>query len=616
MRSIAPLVLLLVLCGCERRLLPNPVLGGGGGGGGAGGSGGGGISFGPDGGGGPGGGFQFCGAPEEQGVTEEGPTPGAITGGTMAALRAGGFVIADPDRSVVWLVSADFQTIRSVALLAGDEPGRVVEGADGVVYVSLRRSAQLAEITFATATLRRLPTCALPRGLAYRAADSRLIVACLGGSLESIDPVSGQRTPVPTSRALNDLRDVVVDGARLVVTQLRSGAAFEIAPDGLVTPIFVEPTPGFEGRVAWRALSRPGGGAAIVRQQHRTTTLPDASNCSAYGGFAVSESRQSGGGTGSTALRNVVQSELLTVWGASAIKTPLSDSFRPVVLPVDVALSPSARVAIVSAGTGSVTLLEPGVRRDVEVIPPGVDNQITSVVFAGESAIVFSRQPALLLEVRPDGSFLTRATLGGGSSISTGHELFHRATRANVACASCHPEAGEDGHVWPFFEGSRRTPSLRGGLGGTAPFHWAGDMATMETLMGSVMSVRMSGPRLTRDGVQSVEDWLHLQAALPAPELDAMAKARGEVVFASAGCRGCHVGVQGTNNATVDVGTGLPLQVPRLVEFAWRAPWFHDGRMAVLEDRFAPWAGGDQHGDISTLNAAQRADLLVYLQSR
>lgn len=638
MRALLAVSCVVVLAGCEG-LLPDPSrpVGGGGGtqqgpfgpGGGIGGGGGctavgggcgapgggiGGGFAGPFGGGG-GSGSNFCGATPEQGASEAGPTPAAISGGTMAALRGGGFVIGDPDRSLLWLVSADFQTISSVPLQQGDEPGRVVEGPDGKVYVALRRTAQLAELDVVTKALRRLDTCALPRGLAWRASDARLIVACLGGGLEAIDPITSLRSSVLTTTALSDLRDVVVDGARLLVTQLRSGAVWAIAPDGAVTAISSTPVDGYEPRVAWRALPKPGGGAAIVRQQHRTSTLPDTSNCSAYGGFAT-DGRSSGGGAGSFGLRNVVQAEVLTITGAVTLRTPLSESFTSVVLPVDVAVSAGGRIAIASAGTGIITLLEPGTRRDVAVVQHGADTQLTSVVFVGEAAFTFSRQPAALYEVRPDGSFQTRALLGGENSISTGHELFHRGTRANVACASCHPEAGEDGHVWNFLEGARRTPSLRGGLGGTAPFHWVGDMANMNQLMSDVMAVRMRGPLASLEGVQSVEDWLHLQPALPPPALDQDAKVRGEAVFVAAGCRGCHVGPQGTNNATVDVGTGTAFQVPRLTEFAWRAPWFHDGRMQTLQDRFSPSAGGQMHGDVEVLTTAQRDDLLVYLQSR
>lgn len=451
---------------------------------------------------GPGGSGGTCSTPLESDVSEEGPTPAAITGGTLAALRGGGFVIGDPDRALVWLVSADSKQIRSVPLSAGDEPGRVIEGADGLAYVSLRRAGQLAEVDFAAGTMRRLDTCDLPRGLAWRAQDARLIVACLGGSIESIDPLTAMRTPLVTSRPLDDLRDVVVDGDRLLVTQFRSAAVLSIAADGAVTQLTTEPVYEATPHVAWRAVPRPGG-AVIVRQQHRTRTLAAESPCGYYGSG-------SGGGPG---LRGIVDGELLTVSGTTAVRTSLSTAFALVVLPVDVAISAAGRIAVISAGTGGLTVLRPGSSINLTGMPRGVDTQLTSVVFVAETAIAFAREPATLL-------------------------------------------------------------------------------------------------------VQSVEDWLQLQPALPPPPLDQDAKVRGEAAFVAAGCRGCHSGAQGTNNWNGRPVPTFTVVVPRLTEFAWRNPWFHDGRMQTLQDRFAPSAGGQMHGEVEAVSVAQRADLLVYLQSR
>ena len=71
-----------------------------------------------------------------------------------------------------------------------------------------------------------------------------------------------------------------------------------------------------------------------------------------------------------------------------------------------------------------------------------------------------------------------RVDLGGDSVYDTGHELFHRDAGAGIACASCHAEGGDDGHVWQFSDiGPRRTQSVNVGLEGTAPFHWSGDQA-------------------------------------------------------------------------------------------------------------------------------------------
>jgi hypothetical protein len=72
-----------------------------------------------------------------------------------------------------------------------------------------------------------------------------------------------------------------------------------------------------------------------------------------------------------------------------------------------------------------------------------------------------------------------------------------------------------------------------------------------------------------------------------------------------------------TNNSTVDVGTGRPLQVPSLRGVQWRAPFMHDGCAATLADRFGntTCGGGDKHGVTSTLKPADVADLTAYLQS-
>jgi hypothetical protein len=66
----------------------------------------------------------------------------------------------------------------------------------------------------------------------------------------------------------------------------------------------------------------------------------------------------------------------------------------------------------------------------------------------------------------------------------------------------------------------------------------------------------------------------------------------------------------------MDVGTGLPLQVPSLRGVSWRAPFMHDGCANTLADRFdAKCGGGDKHGVTSNLMPAQLADLTTYLSS-
>jgi cytochrome c peroxidase len=81
------------------------------------------------------------------------------------------------------------------------------------------------------------------------------------------------------------------------------------------------------------------------------------------------------------------------------------------------------------------------------------------------------------------------------------------------------------------------------------------------------------------------------------------------------GCATCHSGARFTNNATVDVGTGGPLQVPSLVGVSFRTPLMHNGCAATLANRFDRDCGGsdDRHGVISHLGPAERSDLTAYL---
>ena len=91
-------------------------------------------------------------------------------------------------------------------------------------------------------------------------------------------------------------------------------------------------------------------------------------------------------------------------------------------------------------------------------------------------------------------------SLATDSRTDTGHLIFHANAGGGLACASCHPEGGEDGRVWNFAcPGARRTQSIRGGISGTAPFHWDGGETDFSRLMDDVFSSRMAGPMLSSD---------------------------------------------------------------------------------------------------------------------
>jgi len=237
--------------------------------------------------------------------------------------------------------------------------------------------------------------------------------------------------------------------------------------------------------------------------------------------------------------------------------------------------------------------------------------------------IVQTREPArlLVLPTRADLPVgdLRQIELGGESMRDSGHEIFHRDAGGGIACASCHAEGGEDGHVWHFTRlGARRTQALHIGLEGTAPFHWGGDESDLDNLMTDVFVGRMGGVHQSAGRISALSRWLFaLQPPAAPASADEAAVERGRELFMSAavGCNECHSGAKLTNNRNLDVGTGEALQVPSLRGIAYRAPFMHDGCALTLKDRFSVGCGGASHGRTSQLSSESVDDLVAFLQT-
>jgi hypothetical protein len=253
---------------------------------------------------------------------------------------------------------------------------------------------------------------------------------------------------------------------------------------------------------------------------------------------------------------------------------------------------------------------------------------------AGE-LLVQSREPAKLWVVPAQGGAPVSISLSTTSRDDTGHDIFHADASGFLACASCHPEGGEDGNVWALDGAPRRTPSLRGTIAGTAPYHWPGDQMTFAALAREVYTNRMGGPPLGARQVSALQGWVESIPAPPAPSwVRPRAAKRGRALFeGAAGCTNCHSGAKFTNNATADVGTGgkpIPIpfggatasqaaditafQVPPLVGVGWRTPLLHDGCAHTMADRFGT-CSTPGHGSIGQLSARNITDLTAYLES-
>ena len=559
--------------------------------------------------------------PPPEPVSASRPPP-PISGGTLLVTKDNSTIVAaDPDRDRVLIADVDSRSLSGeIQFDVGDEPGRVVEGAPGRVYVALRRAGEVVAIDLAQKKIvSQTAVCPAPRGMAFT--NGQLHVACAGGELVTFDAATNAR--VRTLKPGDDLRDIVVQGTDLLVSQFRTAKILRIDANGAIKEIqsMIAGSPfsfGMEAAVAWRMVQLPTeGGVGIAHQSASINPIMDDQE----GGY---------GEPGPCGDEGVVKSFVSFGNGAFGVPMKTGTTIRRSALPVDIAFSKDGtRFAVVSAGSNTV------IERDAiaykatadsgECRPDDDDNdedlqhgQPIAVAFADSTRIVQTREPARLIV--GDSEIIE---LGGESMLDTGHALFHKAAnaRTSMACASCHPEGHEDGRVWQFAStGGRRTQSIAGGILSTAPFHWNGDMSGFDTLMSDVFSRRMAGPELAPVEKLATARWIDtIPQVAVSPVEDTDAVTRGKTIFedAAVGCAGCHSGARMTNNQSMDVGTFGVMQVPSLQGLVTRAPYMHDGCAATLEDRFTNTfcGGGDQHGRTSHLSSTQIADLVTYLKT-
>jgi mono/diheme cytochrome c family protein len=595
-------------------------------------------------------------------------SPPPISGGTLAVDKGGTVaVVADSDRDVVYIVDVTEGGVRKVKLASGSEPGRVALDGNKTAHVALRGSGKLAHIDLASATATETDVCAHPRGVVVAAAQGRVIVSCLDGQLVQLDLTTHEE--LARAKDLpSDLRDVIVGESGVeAVSRFRSAELVRLDADQKVKasaqprkgqrigdpqpPTFADggvatmpQQPGLltlSPALAWRALRAANGNVWMMHQQSQDEQVVIST----------------GGGYGSGGCSTITGGKVTELDAQG--QTVRSMGMPLLGLSVDAALSPNGKWLAIAApgaylrssGTLQVfatTSMHAGENAGDCQVPThsgGDENQTTGVAFDDNNVLYsYSREPAELqifsepqidtsgsgtvgrFPISPFGGSagqrLTRKAsiaLDLSSMRDTGHDLFHADVGQGIACASCHGEALDDAHVWNFeMIGPRRTQNMRGGLLATAPFHWDGDMMSINHLVDEVMTRRMGGFQVMKPFADALGGWIDRQPALTVPAVDAEAVARGKTLFAAAGtqCSTCHSGKNFTNNESKDVGTGGVFQVPGLLGLSLRAPYMHNGCAATLEGRFvASCGGGDKHGVTSNLSASQIADLVAYLKT-
>lgn len=572
-------------------------------------------------------------APDDTPVVRAEVPPPPISGGTLLVTGDGEWIVAsDPDRATVFVVDLHAEVLtRAIEVQEGDEPGRLVEDADGRVHVAMRRSGDVVTIDPATGeTVARRFACANPRGIAYDELVDALWVACAEGALVQL-PSEGSEDAIvwPTDV---DVRDVIVptdEEAPLVVTRFREADILHVGAAGTVlereSPFVMRVTDPGEGLVsamkpvvAWRTRPHPDGGWIMVHQLATSDALDiapeDDGSEPPYGGDDPGGCNDNTG----VAVTLFHGDQTMTTYGR----------IRDAVLPVDLAVDSEGVIAIAIAGApegaAAVRLVKTAALRHgfggscddpTSVDIPG---QPVAVEFTPDRRLVVqSREPASVFVFDPGAENMRTIALSARSVRDTGHELFHLDAGQGVSCATCHPEGGDDGFTWNFSPiGPRRTQPLQVGLRGTEPFHWEGDQADLRSLLAEVHQRRMGGRPQSEERLAAFESWLHtLQPPAASRSATDDAVQRGRAAFEALGCASCHTGSMLTNATSVAMpgNADLMVQVPTLRAVALRPPYMHDGRADTLRDAVLDMLRFSTLGSNAT--QAQIDDVVAYLQS-
>jgi len=215
-------------------------------------------------------------------------------------------------------------------------------------------------------------------------------------------------------------------------------------------------------------------------------------------------------------------------------------------------------------------------------------------------------------------------------SVRQGQRYFYDATLSAQhwhSCVSCHPGARADGLNWDVlndgFGNAKNTKSL---------------LYAHETPPTTITGIRPDADTSVMSGLRfihfvnhvnaenaDINAFLRAERPVPSPHLEngqlSDAAVRGQALYTSSGCIGCHSGPYLTDQKLHDVGTGTgreagtKFDTPTLIE-VWRtAPYLYDGRAVTIRDVLTTFNQGDKHGSTSGLTPAELDDLEAYINS-
>lgn len=538
-------------------------------------------------------------------------------------------LLADPEAERLRIIdAATGAVIEDVTFAAGSWPTRAIEVSDGNFQVLLRGTGSIATVTLntgAAASVTTTAVCPEPRSLTRDAARGETLVACAGGELVHVGATQ------TTDLTGVELRDVVIAPTGLVATSFRAAELIDLSTatptrtklatqriSSELNPVVHVP------QVAWK-MTRGNGASFVVHQLHAdqinlttSTTpnpIPNQGSSSPYGGGP-----------------QIPIPGIPAPCSASAVVTGvtrmLDDGTRFTahtndILPVDAAVSPDgSMLAIVGAGGTGLSVYPTS-------LVAGTDSCMTPTGGVGglalNSVTWLSNTRLVVLETLHSTPMVFDLSTGLAKPLGTSdkalsspaHTLFHNSPRggAALACASCHPEGGEDGHLWIIDGQFRRTQTLSGGVMQRAPFHWRGDLNNLSALMTDTFVKRMGAAPVASTEVAGLGSWLDtIPGPKPSRTLSALQRDEGIAAFNKAGCASCHLSNGTAEGPEADIGTGEAVRSPNLKGVAARAPYLHTGEIPDLRSRITG-SLHPNHGNLSVLAISEKESLIAYLES-
>lgn len=552
-----------------------------------------------------------------------------VYGGTLATVD-GFVVVADPGWDQVKVIAEGKLSEQTVSLSVGTQPFRVVID-DDTAFVTLRGSGEVVAIDLVTATVvAQGAACAEPRGIDVDGEE--VFIACANGELvqltRSLDLVQRQRIDT-------DLRDVVVNGDEIWLSRFRDAEVLRLQRSNYQVLQRTHPDlaqtdqPQSSPRVGWRMRAHPSQSGVVLMHLAQTNDEielepedprdpkhqenpyggnscdPGAVRSSLHfthvrpGGAVATGGAMTSGGPGydfAFVDQDFIAVPVGSVGQVVDFGIPLQGSGVALIHTDDAVSGPECRFAF-----PELSLQEPGI--------------VTSVGELNGEFVAFVRDPSRWVVLTY--SFGSEPVESSDSPFT----VFHATQSTGLACATCHPEGQDDGHVWNFEGlGPRRTQNLSGGVASRAPFHWDGEFPELTDLMSDVFEGRMGGSSLDAAAVEDLAAWMDgirpVQTTVENPNI----VAAGQALFEDplVGCQACHVGEQYSNFTMQVVREGEPAtKTPSLLGVGSRAPYMHDGCASTLEERFTDPAcgGGDFHGVTSGLSEPEIDALVAFLKT-